>query len=306
MPNNYSRGKIYKIVCRKTGLQYFGSTTEPTLARRLAGHVGNFKTWKKGNMTFVTSFTILEENDYYIDDLEIKTLLHASTQMAHTASSIRFKVIEPNGLTLIENLYQAIKQMNTPAGAFVNDGTVPDYGSQDQRANTGTPTWIQTHYCLVIRFYGYDSDGNLVAPATGRSSDTANPEVIQKIYPFRISDLKFRVSTSGQGSRGIEYIIEGLPIGQLNGFGQARGTVPFPFALSGTTVKDLLIGKPAQSGLKPLQDGRQTKAQPQKPPTGPAPASTNTGTTVNDATVGAGVDALGNFTGSGSPFGVGA
>jgi len=246
------------------------------------------------------------KNDYYIDDLEIKTLLHASTQMAHTASSIRFKVIEPNGLTLIENLYQAIKQMNTPAGAFVNDGTVPDYGSQDQRANTGTPTWIQTHYCLVIRFYGYDSDGNLVAPATGRSSDTANPEVIQKIYPFRISDLKFRVSTSGQGSRGIEYIIEGLPIGQLNGFGQARGTVPFPFALSGTTVKDLLIGKPAQSGLKPLQDGRQTKAQPQKPPTGPAPASTNTGTTVNDATVGAGVDALGNFTGSGSPFGVGA
>ena len=244
-------------------------------------------------------------NDYYLDDLEIKTLIPlGGTQMAHTASSIRFKVIEPNGLTLIENLYQAVKQSNTPPGAFVNDGTVPDYGAQDQKANTGTPTWIQTHYCLVIRFYGYDDNGNLVAPATGRSSDTANPAVIQKIYPFRISDLKFRVSTSGQGSRGIEYIIEGIPIGQLNGFGQARGTVPFPFALSGTTVKDLLIGKPAQAGLKPLQDGRQTKTQPQNPPTGPAP--TNTGATVNNAAVGAGVDALGNFTGSGSPFGVGA
>jgi hypothetical protein len=86
--------------------------------------------------------------------------------------------------------------------------------------------------------------------------------------------------------------------------------VPFPFALSGTTVKDLLIGKPAQAGLKPLQDGRPTKTQPQNPPTGPAPS--NTGETVNGVKdvagnfVGAGVDALGNFTGSGSPFGVGA
>ena len=238
-------------------------------------------------------------NDYYLDDLEIKTLIPlGGTQMAHTASSIRFKVVEPNGLTLIENLYQAVKKINTPAGAFVNDGTVPTY------EEPLTPNWIQTHYCLVIRFYGYDSDGNLVAPATGRSSDTANPEVIQKVYPFRISDLKFRVSTSGQGSRGIEYIIEGIPIGQLNGFGQARGTVPFPFALSGTTVKDMLIGKPAQSGLKPQQDGRQTTAQPQK-----ASFEENfplTSDTVNDIPVGAGVDALGNFTGFGSPFGVGA
>jgi hypothetical protein len=239
-------------------------------------------------------------NDYYLDDLEIKTLLHGGTQMAHTASSIRFKVIEPNGLTLLENLYRAVKQINTPAGAFVNDGTVPDYGSQDQKADSMTPSWVQTHYCLVIRFYGYDSDGNLVAPATGRSSDTATPAVIQKIYPFRISDLKFRVTTSGQGSRGIEYVIEGLPVGQANGLGQERGTIPFPFALSGTTVKDLLIGKPAQAGLKPLQDGRQPTALPQNPPTGPAPTEilTNTGAGVNDN---------GSLDGSGTtPFAVGA
>jgi hypothetical protein len=124
--------------------------------------------------------------------------------------------------------------------------------------------------------------------------------VIQKIYPFRISDLKFRVTTSGQGSRGIEYIIEGLPVGQANGLGQERGTIPFPFALSGSTVKDLLIGKPAQAGLKPLQDGRQPTALPQNPPTGPAPAEIRTNT-------GAGVNDNGNFDGSGTtPFSVGA
>ena len=71
MPNNYSRGKIYKIVCRKTGLQYFGSTTEPTLARRLVCHVGNFKSWKKGIFNFITSFEVLKENDYYIELVEL-------------------------------------------------------------------------------------------------------------------------------------------------------------------------------------------------------------------------------------------
>jgi len=71
MSNNYARGKVYRIVCRKTGLQYFGSTTEPTLARRLAGHRDSFKNWKKGKYQFTTSFTILEENDYYIELVEI-------------------------------------------------------------------------------------------------------------------------------------------------------------------------------------------------------------------------------------------
>jgi len=71
MPNNYSRGKIYKIVCRKTGLQYIGSTTEPTLARRMAGHVRNFKRWKKGKFAFTSSFSVMEENDYYIELVEL-------------------------------------------------------------------------------------------------------------------------------------------------------------------------------------------------------------------------------------------
>jgi hypothetical protein len=71
MPNNYARGKIYKIVCRKTGLQYFGSTTEPTLARRLVFHVGSFKHWKKTTYKYMTSYEVLKENDYYIELIEL-------------------------------------------------------------------------------------------------------------------------------------------------------------------------------------------------------------------------------------------
>ncbi len=33
---NYQDSKIFKIVCNTSGLQYIGSTTQPTLARRLA------------------------------------------------------------------------------------------------------------------------------------------------------------------------------------------------------------------------------------------------------------------------------
>ena len=70
MTNNYSRGKIYKICCNKTGKIYIGSTTEPILARRLSGHVSQFKLWKNGKKCSITSFQILEGNDYYIELLE--------------------------------------------------------------------------------------------------------------------------------------------------------------------------------------------------------------------------------------------
>eukprot|EP01040_Poterioochromonas_malhamensis_P000307 gene307-329_t len=38
MPVNYQLGKIYRIHCNVTNKDYYGSSAEPTLARRLAGH----------------------------------------------------------------------------------------------------------------------------------------------------------------------------------------------------------------------------------------------------------------------------
>ncbi len=66
MPD-YSLGKIYKIVCHKTGLVYIGSTCEPTLARRLAGHVGVFKRFLNGKLLKqITSCKVLENEVYEI------------------------------------------------------------------------------------------------------------------------------------------------------------------------------------------------------------------------------------------------
>jgi hypothetical protein len=69
---NYQLGKIYKIVCNTTGLTYYGSTCEPTLARRLSGHVGKCKRFKEGKtQRYITSFEILEGKNYVIILVEL-------------------------------------------------------------------------------------------------------------------------------------------------------------------------------------------------------------------------------------------
>jgi hypothetical protein len=125
--------------------------------------------------------------------------------------------------------------------------------------------------------------------------------VIQKYYPFVITELKFRVQ-----SKLVEYYVEGKPVSLNHAFGQSRGTIPFNFELSGTTVKDLLIGKPAQEGLKPRQDGRVPQTQPAKAGPPPAAAATINAPNSGADALNAGFDDLGNFTGTGSPLNVGA
>ena len=69
---NYSLGKIYKIVCNTTGLTYYGSTCEPTIARWLAGHVSGYKGWKKGqDISFMSSFEVLKNDNYSIVLVEL-------------------------------------------------------------------------------------------------------------------------------------------------------------------------------------------------------------------------------------------
>lgn len=206
--------------------------------------------------------------DYYLDDLEIETLIPLKgTGMCHGASKLRFKVTEPNGLTLLNNLYRAVTNL------YKQENVSKD------------PNYVMAQYCLVIRFYGYDSAGNLIqvgnqGQATATSTDPR--AVVEKFYPFVITNIKFRMAKSA-----IEYMVDGLPIGHFYNFGQDRASIPFSFSLLGQTVGDVLIGKPVGTQY-PQDDGRRSKPEP--PPV-PNPN--------------AGVDANGNFTGeAGSPFSV--
>ena len=66
MTNNYSRGKIYKIVDNTNGNIYIGSTSQPTLAHRLSKHVSCYKLYLEQKKTYTTSYQILANNDYNI------------------------------------------------------------------------------------------------------------------------------------------------------------------------------------------------------------------------------------------------
>jgi hypothetical protein len=70
MPVNYALSKVYKIVDLTTNECFIGSTCEPSLARRLTGHVRKFKQYRAGKSNYVSSFKILEGENYNIELIE--------------------------------------------------------------------------------------------------------------------------------------------------------------------------------------------------------------------------------------------
>lgn len=64
MPKDYSKGKIYMLVCNITGNVYYGSTTYKYLSQRLRPHKASYECWLNGKGPYTTSFEILKNNDY--------------------------------------------------------------------------------------------------------------------------------------------------------------------------------------------------------------------------------------------------
>jgi hypothetical protein len=69
MPD-YQKSKIYRLVCNITGKQYIGSTVS-TLSKRKGQHKDKFKSWKEGKYHYVSSFEVIENNDF---DIVLKTI----------------------------------------------------------------------------------------------------------------------------------------------------------------------------------------------------------------------------------------
>jgi hypothetical protein len=182
-------------------------------------------------------------NDYYIDNLTIETqLLGKGTAGPHNTTALSFTVTEPNGFTLIENLY------NSAVNLF------------KQHSLPALPSWQQTQYVLVIRFYGYDDAGNLtqvgINGQRGSPNVTDNRAVIEKFFPFTIADLTTKIV-----NKAVEYQITGAPTPYTTALASQRGSIPFNFELVGTTVGEVLNGRPVGT-VYITDDGRQTQAAP--------------------------------------------
>jgi len=165
--------------------------------------------------------------DYYIDNLEFNVAYAGTATMgAATFSDLTFTITEPNGISLLDNLYSAVADLYSKKN-IVKPGTPPNYSA--------------AIYVMVIRFYGYDVDGNLVQPIGQRTGVTDNQAVVEKFIPFIISNIDFKVA-----NKLVEYQIAGTVPGTATGFSTNRGSIPQNFQFQGTTVKDILVGTVVQ------------------------------------------------------------
>lgn len=198
--------------------------------------------------------------DYYIDDLKINHLIAGKgTGGAHTATNMTFKIIEPNGITFLDNLYKATQQYVAIKGGRGNQ----NYAAQN--------------FLMIIRFYGYDDQGRLISnqrlnvkdPISGTITSQAT---VEKFIPFQFTAIKFRVA-----NRLTEYECEAVCPQNNVATGPARGVVPYNIELQGQTLKNLLTGSAnfattAQAGqVAGAGSGRTAQASGQLPPVGADP-----------------------------------
>ena len=135
---DYKNGKIYKIVCNTTGLQYIGSTCNPYLSTRLAGHRSDYKRYLQKKHNFISSFEVLKNENYEIILIEncpceTKDQLHARERF-HIENNDCVNMIKNvglmNALGYVEYKKQSNKQYRT-----ANKEKIAEYKKQYRAMN---------------------------------------------------------------------------------------------------------------------------------------------------------------------------
>jgi hypothetical protein len=157
--------------------------------------------------------------DFYIDSLTLDTAFPGKqTQAAHMATTLKFTVVEPNGITLLDRMYAAVQDH------------VPKKGA-------GKVNYTAVPYLLAIRWYGWDRFGNLIRNV-GETNGLTDPNAaVEKFIPFKIQKIDWSVN-----NKLVTYDFVCAPIGQTTAGGQARGTIPYDIELTDNTVGGLLGG----------------------------------------------------------------
>jgi hypothetical protein len=170
--------------------------------------------------------------DFYIDSITIDNALPGrQTQSPHMVTSLKFTVVEPGNISLLDRLYKAVQDMAQTIGE-----------------STQTINYTAAAYLMVIRWYGYDINGNLVAvgaadPNTGLTDPNA---VVEKFIPFLIRKINWQVS-----SKLVTYEFDCAPIGQKVAGGTRRGTIPYDVQLTDSNVGKLLGGDLVYASASP-------------------------------------------------------
>ena len=164
------------------------------------------------------------DNDFYIDSISLENKLPAGgSGGAHFDTDLKFTLIEPQGMTLLERLRDAVE----------------NHSPQNEN---GKVNYLAATYVMVIRFYGYDQSGNIVMPIKGgltvggQTSDTQ--AVVEKLVPFQITNIDWTI-----GSKTTSYEWKCKPVGLNIAGSTARGTIPYDLQLNAASVEKLLSGQ---------------------------------------------------------------
>lgn len=179
--------------------------------------------------------------DFYIDSLTLDTQFPGKqTGAAHMASELKFTVIEPNGITLLDRMYAAVQDH------------VPKDGA-------GKVNYTAVQYLLAIRWYGWDLDGNLIRNV-GQTQGLTDPNAaIEKFIPFKIRNINWAVN-----NKLVTYDFVCAPVGQMVAGGQSRGTIPYDIELTDSTVGGLLGGEAQYGTASPNATPPTAPGAPQK------------------------------------------
>lgn len=170
--------------------------------------------------------------DFYIDSIVIDNALPGKqTQSPHMVTNLKFTVVEPGNITLLDRIYEAVQDMAQTIGE-----------------SSQTINYTAAAYLMVIRWYGYDINGNLVAvgaadPNTGLTDPNA---VVEKFIPFLIRKINWQVS-----SKLVTYEFDCAPISQKVAGGTRRGTIPYDVQLTDSNVGKLLGGDLVYASASP-------------------------------------------------------
>jgi len=162
-------------------------------------------------------------NDFYIDQVTLENVVGAggNNGSPHQTATMKFTVIEPQNITLIDRIYEAVQ----------------DLAPKDF---TGKINYAAAEYLMIIRFYGYDINGKLVAGKQSPDPDNALTDtnaIVEKYIPFKINNIKWAVN-----GKQVSYEFDCTGAHNAIATSQRRGTIPFDIEVSGGTVKEVLGG----------------------------------------------------------------
>lgn len=205
------------LLMQSGGMPYTSATPTPSSAGvpTSAGNGGSTTAAAGRNQFFPL--------DFFIDNVKMTGLQPGKgTNSSHNITQLSFKIVEPNGISLLDNLYQACEQ-------YV--GKKENYASQN--------------YLMIIRFFGYDEKGMLIKAFNGNTL-TDSRATIEKYIPFQFTGIKFKVANNLT-----EYNCEAVCPQNSIASGQMRGVIPYNIEIQAATLRELFTGPGSQAGTQP-------------------------------------------------------